>query len=261
MRSSSVKRGVLLFLAAVVLPPSAAAQQPAPRPRPAPAAAAPRVWIGINGGYQASTTEFEDSFTFTVNQETGRTRVTYPIEAGFTFDAGGGVRLWRDLGFGLAVSHFARDGVAATGSTVPHPFFLERDRQVDGEAGGLDRTETAIHIQAQYRLPLRGRLQILLMGGPSILQVNQSLVTAVNYSEEYPFDSATFTGVDSREVSGQKTGFNAGADVRWAITRQVGVGAMVRFTRAAVELDPVAGRTISVDAGGAQVGAGLRFAF
>ena len=99
------------------------------------------------------------------------------------------------------------------------------------------------------------------MGGPSILHVNQAVVTDVNYSEEYPYDTAAFTGVDSRDVKASATGFNAGADVRWMFSRHVGLGGLVRFTRGTVDLDGPDNRTITVDAGGTHVGAGLRVVF
>lgn len=220
-----------------------------------------RGFISINGGYQATTTDFDDSFTFTRDQETGTTRVGYPIDAGATFDVGGGVRLWRGLGFGLAVSRFSRDGIAPATSSVPHPLFLQQPREVAGDGQGIRREETGVHVQAQYSLPLSGSLQVTLMGGPSILQVNQAMVIDVNYSEEYPYDTAEFTGVDTNRKKASKTGYNAGADVRWMFTRNVGAGVVLRFTRATVDLDAGEGRTVAVDAGGGQVGAGLRISF
>jgi hypothetical protein len=118
-----------------------------------------------------------------------------------------------------------------------------------------------VHIQAQYSLPLRGRLQVMLMGGPSILQVNQDVVRDVNFREEYPFDTATFLDVDTQRAKGSAVGFHVGADVRWMFTQQVGAGVLLRFTRASVELDAPGNRSIEVDAGGAHVAAGLRIVF
>jgi opacity protein-like surface antigen len=221
----------------------------------------PRGFIGLNGGYQASTTEFDDNFTFTAHQETGTTRVSYPIDAGPAFDAGAGIRVWRRLGVGVAVSRFTIDSTVSATSSIPHPFFLRQNREVSGEADGIRREETGIHVQAQYSVPLGRRLQLTLMAGPSLLQVSQAVVIDVNYTEEYPYDTASFSGVDSTRKKGSKAGFNAGADVRWMFTRNIGVGMMARFARATVDLDPVDDRTITVDAGGAQVGVGLRVGF
>jgi hypothetical protein len=240
-------RSGLLLLLVHALAPGASAQ-------------AVRGSIGINGGYQATTTEFDDSFTFPLHQETGTTRVTYPIGAGPVFDAGGGVRLWRGLGAGLAVSRFVREGRAPATTLVPHPFFLQRHRQVAGDAAGIRREETGIHLHAQYSVPLSRRLYLTLMAGPSMLRVDQTLVIDVNYSEEYPYDDAAFTGADTNTRDGSAFGFNVGADVRWMFTRTIGAGGFVRFTRGDIELEQ-GERTLRVDAGGAQAGAGVRFVF
>jgi hypothetical protein len=254
-------RCAVLALALPLLGATSAAAQG--RARPArPAAATPKAWFGVNAGAQTTTTEFDDRFDFTLYQETATTRVQYPIESGFLFDAGGGVRLWRGLGAGLAVSRFAADGTAGTSTSLPHPFFLAQPRQVDGDADGIRRTETGIHLQAQYTIPVSRTVELLLAAGPSILLVNQTLVTSVNYSEEYPYDTATFTGVERRDASGSAVGFHAGVDVRWRLSRSVGIGAVARFTRATIDLDASDNRSaVTVDAGGVHVGAGLRFVF
>ncbi|HEU4892892.1 MAG TPA: hypothetical protein VFT47_15160, partial [Vicinamibacterales bacterium] len=112
----------------------------------------------------------------------------------------------------------------------------------------------------QYQLPPFGSVYVTLAGGPSVLDIQQSIVTDVNYTEEFPYDTATYVGVDSQRASGTATGFNAGADVRWMFTRTIGVGGLVRYARASVDLTRN-GRTVKVDAGGAQVGGGIRLAF
>jgi hypothetical protein len=67
--------------------------------------------------------------------------------------------------------------------------------------------------------------------------------------------------VDSGRKKGDKFGFNAGIDVRWMFTRNIGAGALARFSRATIELNAAEGRTVAVDAGGTHVGVGLRVVF
>ena len=250
-------------------PAALAQEQPRPRPvkpvPPQPGIAAavplpPRFAIAVSGGYQPSTTTFDDSFSFRLHQETGTTRTSYTVGGGPMFDAGVGVRLWNRLGAGVAVSRLQVDGSTSVSTAVPHPFFLDRHRTVEGEAGGMRRTETALHLEAQYSIPLRGRLQVTVMGGPSLVQADQTLVSDVNFTDEYPYDTATFTGVDSATTSGSAAGFHAGVDVRYLFNRTVGAGALVRFSRAALQLE-AGDRTVSFDAGGAQVGVGIRVLF
>jgi hypothetical protein len=248
-----------LALVCVALDAAPVLAQARPASAP-PSAAEARVRAMINGGYQASTTSFDDSFTFTLYQETGSTEVSYPVEAGGIFEGGGAIRLWKGLAVGGVISHFSAEGTATVTASLPHPFFLQRPRQISGEATGMTREENAVHIQAQYQLPPFGRLHVVLAGGPSIIDVKQTMVVDANFSEEFPYDAATFTGVDTRRATGTTTGFNAGVDFQWMFNRNLGAGALVRFTKAMVDLE-LDNRTIPVDAGGVQIAGGIRLAF
>jgi hypothetical protein len=229
-------------------------------PIPAAAQPLPRFLISVNGGYQPSTTSFSDRFTFDLNRETASVASDYPVDAGTLFDAGGAIRLWKGLAAGLAFSRFSVDSTVQASATLPHPLFFQRNRTVSGETSGLTREETAIHIQAQYWLPPFGGVHVALAGGPSVLDIQQSIVTDVNFTEEFPYDTASYVGVDSRRVAGTATGFNVGADLRWMFTRNLGVGGLVRYTHATVDLTQN-NRSVQVDAGGMQVGGGVRVSF
>ena len=53
----------------------------------------------------------------------------------------------------------------------PHPFFFNQPREVTGEATGVKRSETAVHVQAMYLVNPGGRLRLVLSGGPSFFDV------------------------------------------------------------------------------------------
>ena len=55
-------------------------------------------------------------------------------------------------------------------------------------------------------------------------------------------------------------GFNAGVDFQWMFNPNLGAGALVRVTKATVDLN-VDNRIIQVDAGGTQIAAGIRLSF
>ena len=220
-----------------------------------------RVHVSVNGAFQAATNDFGDRFEFERNVETGSTDVDYPVQGGFIFDAGGGVRLWKNLGAGVAVSYFTRDDAAATTSSFPHPFFFEQPREVTGDGTGVKRSETAVHVQAMYLINPGGRLRLVLSGGPSFFTVEQDLVTDVTISESYPFDTATFASAQKTRDKASAPAFNAGADVMWMFSSRLGVGGVIRFSRTSIDLDAPGGRTISVDAGGLYAGGGVRLLF
>jgi hypothetical protein len=220
-----------------------------------------RVHVSVNGAFQATTNDFSDRFEFERNVETGSTDVDYPVQGGFVFDAGAGVRLWRNIAAGVAVSYFTRDDVAGTTSSFPHPFFFEQPREVTGDATGVKRSETAVHVQAMYLVNPGGRLRFVLSGGPSFFTVEQDLVTEVTVTETFPFDTATFASAQKTREKGSAPAFNVGADGMWMLNRRLGVGGVIRFSRTSVDLDAPGGRTISVDAGGVYAGAGIRLLF
>ncbi|MCH2253659.1 MAG: hypothetical protein MK365_10905, partial [Vicinamibacterales bacterium] len=89
----------------------------------------------------------------------------------------------------------------------------------------------------------------------------QGLVTAVDFSESYPFEVASFAEASTEEQSTSAVGFHVGADVGYFFSRYVGVGALVRFSGATVDLVSEDGGTISIDTGGFHVAGGLRLRF
>jgi Outer membrane protein beta-barrel domain len=220
-----------------------------------------RVLVSVNGAFQATTNDVSDHFEFERNLETGSTDVDYPVQGGFIFDAGAGYRFWKNLAAGVSVSYFTRDGAASTTSSVPHPFFFNQPREVTGEATGVKRSETAVHVQVMYLINLGERLRLVVSGGPSFFSVEQDLVTEVTVTEAYPFDTATFASAQKTLAKGSAPTFNVGADVVWMLNRRFGVGGLVRFSRASVDLDAPGNRTIPVDAGGVYAGGGIRILF
>ncbi len=221
----------------------------------------PRVFISVNAGIQPAPSGLSDRFTFEAELETATVDVDYPFEQATIIDGGAAVRLWKRLGAGVAVSSYARDGSAAVDASIPHPFFFEQPREVTGDATDITRSESAIHAQLVYIVHTSERLRILFSAGPSRIAVEQEIVTGVQYDESFPFDTATFRSATTQLLKGSKIGFNVGADVGYMITRMFGVGGMVRFSRADIDLDGPANRSISVEAGGVQVGGGIRVVF
>jgi hypothetical protein len=220
---------------------------------------APRVFIGINGGVQPSIADATGRLEFEENAETANATIDYPTSGGPAFEGSIGVRLWKQIGVGVAVSRFTADGDADVTASIPHPFFFNRPREISGTQS-VSRAETGVHIQVMFIVPTSNRLQVILFGGPSRIEAEQDVVTGVRYDEEFPFDTATFRSADTRSFKASEIGFHAGADVAFMFTRNLGVGALVRFSRASVDLGPDDSR-VSTDVGGVQAGGGLRISF
>jgi hypothetical protein len=229
--------------------------------RAAAQSASPRVVLGVSGGAQSSSSALSDHFEFERNVETATVDVKYPAKVATLFDAGIGVRLFKALGAGVAVSNATRDGNAEVDARIPHPLLFAQLRTVEGSQPGISRTETAVHVQLLYTIAASPKIAVVLAVGPSIVHLEQELVTDVTYDEAYPFDAATFKSAPAHRAKASATGFNAGADVRWMFARSIGIGALVRFSRATVDLSTEDKRTLAVRAGGVQAGVGIRIAF
>jgi len=250
----------LLLLSLLALPArGASAQAPAAPATPPAAPAANRFQISVDVGAQAKTSAFSDTFEQPLNQETEQIRTDYPGVSGLFFSVGARYRLWKQLTVGAGVSQFVHDGDAKVTAQLPHPFFDNQPRTIEG-TDSLRRQEFDVHPTIGWLLPLSPSVQLAVNAGPSILTVTQDMVTDVNYSESYPYDTATFTSADVRESSATAVGVYVGADVTWMFSKRIGAGGLVQFSRATVK-QKVGDRTISIDAGGLQAGGGIRFVF
>jgi hypothetical protein len=228
---------------------------------PSTSFAQPRGFISVNGGFRATSSDFADSIVITRYVEQGSIDSSYFVDRGPQLDIAGGARLWRSLGGGVGVTRFSRSGPASVIARIPHPFFFNQLRQIEGEAEGLTHKELGVHLQVMAMLPVGQRLSVVVFGGPSFFRITRGLVDDVQYDDQYPYDSATFTAAGTSDTSATKLGFNAGADVGYFFARNVGVGGVIRFSGATVNLDASNGNTVAVDAGGFQAGAGLRLRF
>lgn len=226
--------------------------------RPAPAKKAPpaeRVIVSVNASYLTASRTFDDRRTFDLNAETASFDTDYAVEPSVGVDAGVFVRVWKGLAAGVAFTSYTDSRDVEIEASLPHPLKFNSPRSISGTAAG-DHEETAAHLQIAYIVPVGTKMSVVAFGGPSFFTVKQSVVTAVQFRDEYPYDEATFTGATVVTEEEQKTGFNVGADVAYYFTKNVGVGGIVRFssTTATFSLG-------DVDAGGAMVGGGLRLKF
>jgi hypothetical protein len=207
-----------------------------------------------------TSTDFDNTVHPVDFGEAATVTSTYRIKATPGFNAGGGVRLWRNLGFGVGVSRFARTSGTAVDAQIPHPFYFGRPRPVSGDASGLKREEIAVDLQAVWMFPVSPRWQVAVSGGPSWFSIRQDLVDDVTVTQSYPYDTAAFSGIASHRAKASRVGFNVGTDITYVLARHVGVGVDVRLARARVRLPASAG-TVAVDAGGGRLAGGIRFRF
>jgi hypothetical protein len=239
---------------------AAIATTAAAQPQRLPARAT-RVTIAVSGGVQGGATSLSEHFAFDRDQETETVDVRYPAKPGALVDVGAGVRLWKSLGAGVAVSRATGEGPAEVDASIPHPFLFNQPRAISGTEEGVVHAETAVHLQVQYLVPASTRVHVVLSAGPTWVNVEQEVVTDVTVTQSYPYDTAAFGGAVTKILKASAPGFHAGVDVTWMFSRSAGVGGLVRYTRADVDLDVAQGRTLALKAGGVQGGVGIRVSF
>lgn len=218
-----------------------------------------RVFIAVNGLFQVASNDFDDSATIRVNAESGQLSTAYEVGSGLAFDVSAGVVVWRNLAIGVGVTRFSTTTPTTITAQVPHPFFFTQPRTVTGEFEG-DRSELAVHIQVKWIAPVSDKLLVTVFGGPSFFQVDQTTVSDFDYTESYPFDTATFSRAITADQSESKIGVNVGGDVAYFFSPNVGVGGTAQYSGATVQMTMPSG-TADVKAGGLQVGGGLRLRF
>ncbi len=217
-----------------------------------------RLFVNVSGGGQVATPDFQPSLSFPLFDETGTLEAPYNIDSGGFFDVSAGVRIWQNLAAGVAVTRFSRSSDITLAARVPHPLFVDRLRDVTGIARGVGHSQTAVHLQAVWMLPLSDRIDLAFSAGPSIFTVSSDLITTIRLEPEVPPFEARVSGVTVERGSGTTVGFNIGADWSYLFRPAVGAGTMLRYTRGSGNLDVPGGGTVSVDAGGFQMGAGIR---
>ena len=230
------------------------------------AAQAPPAWKGlvtasVDVGIQATSTTAESTVTYKVYGEDASVKTSYDTKTGSVFGARAGVRVWRHLivggGFGLFSDSHAADVTAK----IPHPFLFQRPRDVEGSAPGITRDESVVYGEIGWLLPLTAKIDMVVFGGPAFFSATQQAVVKLQYTETYPYDTATFSSADTVSKDVSATGYTVGADITYRFTKNVGVGALIRFSRATADGEPVAGQRFGIDLGGGQVTAGLRVRF
>ena len=238
---------------------SAAAQaQPVQTSRPPVRPFVERGFVTMNAGAQGAAAELTDHVLFDVNAETGTIDARYPGRTGLLLEGGAGFRVRGRLGIALAVSSATRSGDSSVVAEIPHPFFDDRHRTVQANAGGISRTETAAHLQLYYDVRPRAGWRLRLFAGPSYFNVDQEIVTQVQAEEAFPFDTAEFRSAMTAHAKGSGPGFNAGVDLSRMFTRRIGLGALIQYAGASVDLNAPGSRTVSTDGGGMKAAGGIR---
>ena len=278
----------VLFVAGTALPVNAQAPEqtpPAPSPQtpvvppqtPTPAAQPDsdddddsRVFLNVSIGGQAKEQSFTDTSTFRIHNETGAVASAHSIGGGTLFDVSIGVKVWKNIGVGVAYSTLKNKNDATVSARVPHPLIFGQSRTATATASDLEHTENVVHLQFMWMIPLTSKFQLAVMAGPSFFTVRQTVATVQapqDIEDVAPFTSPRIRSVTLTDLKDSPIGVNVGVDGTYLISTiggvGIGIGGFVRFAGASLDLPTPAGveRDTELKTGGPQGAVGLRLRF
>ena len=213
-----------------------------------------------NGGAAIVPGSLTQSFSTTINAEEAPIAAT--LSHGPAPFVEGGLQAHVAGRFSVGAVGFVANGTSSgtVDASIPHPFFFNQRRDVSGDVSGLPRRTLGAHVDAGIDVPIGSR-RIRLVGGPSLVRVEQAVVTDVQYTDAYPYDTASFTGTTHMAARRFAAGFNAGAETTWRLGRRWEVAALLRYSRANVRLTVTPANTAELKAAAIELGAGLRIPF
>jgi hypothetical protein len=219
-------------------------------------------YLTFNLGMQLQSREFVEASTPVIYAENALITVPHSVSGGLLVDFGGGWRIWRNLAIGAGFSRFADSETPTLTAEIPHPLSFGSLRPATASTGKLSHSETAIHLNALWMFPISDKFEIGAFIGPSFYKISQDFVGGLSTVEGgLPFGTVTISSIDLVSESKRATGVNVGVDGTYLINKNFGAGAFLRFAGASADLVTAGGGTVTVDAGGIQIGGGLRYRF
>ena len=208
----------------------------------------PKGYVDVNIAGQTQSVNFSTSSTFSLFGETGTTSSSQTVGKGLMFDGGAGVFVRKNFGIGVMVSMFSRAPEGSVSITTPDPIAFN-SFSVLAASPKLKQTELATHIKLAYLLRVNDQMEVGISAGPSFVRLNKEIASGnvVNGAPQIAIATQTGTGF----------GAHGGLDVNYLFTSQLGVGILVRYLRAQVDLPAASG----IKVGGFQGGLGLRVRF
>jgi hypothetical protein len=223
-----------------------------------------RGYANLNVGFETASGVLTDARSIVVYEEGGSISSTVNYDSGTLFDFAIGSRVWRNVSAGIAFHRDPSTGSGTVTGSIPHPLDPGSPRALALNVDDLKRSEQAFHLQVGYMLLLMDRVDVHVTLGPSFFRVNQDVIDSVAF-QEVGGDFTTVNGTAQvSERSDSAVGFNIGADVTYRIHDagdwKVGAGMFLRHAGATAEIR-LSEQTVESDAGGFQIGFGVRTRF
>jgi hypothetical protein len=205
-------------------------------------------FVSVSVGVQPQGRTEQGIAAFPLYDESAVFAADYSIGTGAFVDIAVGRRVWHQIVGAVSYSYFGSAGDASGTASIPNPLFFNQPALMPIQASDLKRRENSLHFTALWFYHLKPKLDIAVGGGPSVIWLSQDLASGT----VEPGTQNTTPAIDRQ--SGAGFGLNVSADTTYMLTPKLGVGVLLRYTWASVDLD-----SSDMTAGGFQIGGGVRY--
>ena len=221
-----------------------------------------RGYLSVNFGIQPQSRDFTEVSAPEIYSDPATITVPHTIGSGAFPDFAVGYRLWENLGVHVGYSYFSKTESPTLVAQIPHPGVGGVSRTASASTGDLSHSESAWHTHLLWMIPLSEEIEIAVLLGPSFYSISQDFVETVTPVEGAPpYNSVGIGSVSVVEQSDSAVAFTAALDGTYLLTPKFGIGAFFRYSGASTDMPLAGGGTVTVEAGGIQIGGGLRVRF
>ncbi len=214
----------------------------------------------LTGLYGGRALAFSDTRTFTEFAETGTNTGAFSVPRGSAFGVGVQVAVFEHVGLMAGYTSSNRDQTGTYAASLPHPLYLGQPREVSGDLPSSSFSESAFSVDL-FATTRRGRLDLSAWAGVSFFRVEGRLLSSVEYTHSYPYDTVSVTSAPVTPARDSPTGFDVGAGLDYRLAQHVALGVEGRYSGAKGRLESGGLSTGQFDVGGLRVGGGLRLIF
>jgi len=191
--------------------------------------------------------------------ETASAGINYSLQKGSPINLAVGYMFTDSLGVELGADISSRNLDGNYSASIPHPLLFETYRYGEG-TGSYKVSENSVFLNFVYSLRFN-KFGLDLFAGPAYILSTANIITEMNYSESYPYDSISLS-VNSTEVSKEVFGFNGGANVLFYFGNSFAVYVSGHYIGGKADFETgtdIPGPQFNL--GGFKAGAGLKFFF
>jgi hypothetical protein len=218
--------------------------------------------FNVNFGTQPDERQIAGRGSASLHGGTASFEWALPVESARIVDIGGGVRIWRNVGAGVAFSSYSDPADTTITATIPDPLVVNTPHADSRTLTGLAHRERAVHLSILFVVPVGWipGLQATISAGPSFFSVRKDVVDAVTFTEgSTTIGSATTASLDE-SANSKHVGFDLSYAIgNFAGIRGIGAGFFVRYAKATVPASGIEAGNFEV--GGVNVGGGVRVRF